>query len=106
MGNAALSAGNHAEAIAHYTKGIEYDPTNFVLYSNRSAAYATLKEYGKALEDANKTIEVKPDWGKVTNKHGRCFQSHQQCFRDILARVLRCAIWEGWRRLEQHTLKG
>jgi len=70
LGNAALSAGNLSEAIAHYTKGIEYDPTNFVLYSNRSAAYATLKEYGKALEDANKTIEVKPDWGKGYSRKG------------------------------------
>jgi len=106
LGNAALSAGNHAEAIAHYTKGIEYDPTNFVLYSNRSAAYATLKEYGKALEDANKTIEVKPDWGKVTSQHGQFSILMSNAFRDILARVQRCAIWEGWRRLEQHTLKG
>jgi len=35
-----------------------------VLYSNRSAAYASKKEFDKASEDANKTTELKPDWSK------------------------------------------
>ena len=64
-GNAALKAGNVDEAISFYTDAIELDPENHVLYSNRSAAYANAKRYLQALKDAEKTIELKPDWVKV-----------------------------------------
>jgi stress-induced-phosphoprotein 1 len=47
-----------------FSQAIELDPTNHVLYSNRSGSYASLKQFDKALEDANKVIEIKPDWPK------------------------------------------
>ena len=46
-------------------QGIAVDPKNHVLYSNRSAAYLKKDDYDKALEDAERAIEVKPDWPKV-----------------------------------------
>jgi stress-induced-phosphoprotein 1 len=64
-GNAAMSAGDFKTAIEHYTKAIQHDAQNHVLYSNRSAAFASLKQYGPALDDAEKTIQLKPDWSKV-----------------------------------------
>ena len=65
QGNSALQEGNMKEAIRLYSEAIHLDPDNHILYSNRSAAYAKLQEYEKALEDAEKTVKLKPDWAKV-----------------------------------------
>eukprot|EP00695_Tsukubamonas_globosa_P002701 TRINITY_DN3899_c0_g1_i1.p1 TRINITY_DN3899_c0_g1~~TRINITY_DN3899_c0_g1_i1.p1 ORF type:complete len:139 (+),score=15.29 TRINITY_DN3899_c0_g1_i1:118-534(+) len=40
------------------------DPTNPALYSNRSVAFLKAKKDQKALEDAEKAIELKPTWAK------------------------------------------
>ena len=53
-----------------FSQAIEADPSNHVLYSNRSGAYASLKQFDKALEDANKTTEIKPDWSKGWSRKG------------------------------------
>lgn len=69
-GNAAFSAGNYTEAIRHFTDAINLAPTNHVLYSNRSAAYASLNQYSEALTDAQKTVDLKPDWSKGYSRLG------------------------------------
>lgn len=46
------------------------DVTNAVLYSNRSAAYAKGNQYDLALKDAEKAIEIKPDWSKAYSRKG------------------------------------
>ncbi|KAG5249204.1 hsp70-Hsp90 organizing protein [Salix suchowensis] len=69
-GNAAFSAGDYAAAVEHFTDAIALSPTNHVLYSNRSAAHASLHHYADALEDAKKTVELKPDWSKGYSRLG------------------------------------
>lgn len=70
QGNAAFSAGQFEEAVERFTSGIEIDPENHVLYSNRSAAYASLSRYEEALVDAKKVTEIKPDWPKGWSRVG------------------------------------
>ncbi|XP_047940883.1 malonyl-coenzyme:anthocyanin 5-O-glucoside-6'''-O-malonyltransferase-like [Salvia hispanica] len=45
-------------------------PSNHVLYSNRSAAYACLHQFIEALSHAEKTVELKPDWAKGYSRLG------------------------------------
>ncbi|KAL2010872.1 hypothetical protein VTN00DRAFT_3590 [Thermoascus crustaceus] len=69
-GNKAFSAKDYPTAIEKFTQAIELEPNNHILYSNRSAVYAAQSEYQKALDDANKATEIKPDWAKGWARKG------------------------------------
>ncbi|KAJ2052186.1 Hsp90 cochaperone [Coemansia sp. S16] len=69
-GNEAFAAGNHTAAIDFFSQAIELDPTNHVLYSNRSASQSSLKKYTEALADAEKTVELMPAWAKGYSRKG------------------------------------
>lgn len=45
--------------------GIELDPTNETLYSNRAACVLELGRANEALADARRAISIAPDWFKV-----------------------------------------
>lgn len=64
-GNAAFVAQRFDEAIKCFTEAIKICPTDHVLYSNRSGAFASMDKYDLALDDASKCISLKPDWAKV-----------------------------------------
>nr|KAJ3418051.1 Hsp90 cochaperone [Polyrhizophydium stewartii] len=64
QGNKAFSAGDFETAIKLFTQAIELDPSNHVLYSN------SLQNYEKATADAEKTIQLKPDWAKGYSRKG------------------------------------
>lgn len=51
-GNKAFAAKDYDTANEWFSKAIEADPSNHVLFSNRSACYAAKKNWGVALEDA------------------------------------------------------
>lgn len=68
-GNEAYQAGNFSEAVDLYTEGIEQEPNNAALFSNRSAAYLNLGEHGKAKRDAEICIELNASWSKVSYFH-------------------------------------
>lgn len=69
-GNKLFAEKKFAESVDKFTQAIELDPTNHVLYSNRSGAYASLKDWQKALDDASKVTEIKPDWSKGWGRKG------------------------------------
>lgn len=63
-GNACVKDKNYKEAIVHYSNGLRKNPADFFLYSNRSFAYLKLKQFFYALSDAEKVIELRPDFVK------------------------------------------
>lgn len=52
------------KAIEEYTNALTFDPEWHILYSNRSAAHLSNGEKSKALADARKCVELKPDFVK------------------------------------------
>ena len=69
QGNTSLKNGDMRTAIKLYTEAIELDPTNHVLYSNRSLALCKARQYERALQDAEKSIQLKANWTKVNIIH-------------------------------------
>ncbi|KAI9778702.1 MAG: Hsp90 cochaperone [Geoglossum umbratile] len=69
-GNKAFAEKRFEDAVEKFSKAIELEPANHILYSNRSGAYASLKDFSHALQDANKTTEIKPDWAKGWGRKG------------------------------------
>ncbi|PVH14812.1 uncharacterized protein CXQ87_005088 [Candidozyma duobushaemuli] len=70
-GNKFFAAKEFDKAIEQFSNAIEASESpNHVLYSNRSACYASLKNFGKALEDAEKCVEINSTWAKGYNRVG------------------------------------
>ena len=69
-GNDYFSAGNFDQAAKQFTLAIRLTPNNHVLFSNRSAAYASLGKATEALSDAEKCVKLKPDWAKGYSRLG------------------------------------
>lgn len=67
-GSREFSAGRFKEAYDLFTAAIQADNTNHILFSNRSAAACQLKEYEKALADAQTTVSLNPKWAKGYNR--------------------------------------
>ena len=84
LGNAALQAGKLTEAIENYTKAIDADGTNHVYYSNRSAAFLKKGDANNALEDANSTIAINPDFSKGYSRKGAALHSLKR-YNDAIA---------------------
>eukprot|EP01104_Vermistella_antarctica_P008444 TRINITY_DN2108_c1_g1_i1.p1 TRINITY_DN2108_c1_g1~~TRINITY_DN2108_c1_g1_i1.p1 ORF type:complete len:555 (-),score=195.52 TRINITY_DN2108_c1_g1_i1:1320-2984(-) len=57
-GNAAYKARNFDEAIEHYTKAMEADPTCMVYQTNRAAAYFEKKDYDQTIKECREAIEI------------------------------------------------
>ncbi|KAL7516355.1 hypothetical protein ACHAWX_001380 [Stephanocyclus meneghinianus] len=83
-GNAALQSGKLTEAIENYTKAINTDGTNHVYYSNRSAAYLKKGDANNALEDANSTIAIDPNFAKGYSRKGAALHALKR-YNDAIA---------------------
>eukprot|EP01064_Diplonema_japonicum_P016018 TRINITY_DN24059_c0_g1_i1.p1 TRINITY_DN24059_c0_g1~~TRINITY_DN24059_c0_g1_i1.p1 ORF type:complete len:663 (+),score=202.86 TRINITY_DN24059_c0_g1_i1:43-2031(+) len=72
-GNEAKKEGDLEKALECYTEAIplqKNDEKLAVLYSNRSAVRLLLDDKEKALEDANKCVQLRPDWSRGYTRRG------------------------------------
>ena len=51
--------------MAGYSRAIDLDPDNAVYYSNRAAAHIRLENFGSAVADASRAIDLNPAYIKV-----------------------------------------
>lgn len=63
--NLKISGQVYNSAIDLYTKALEKNPKNAVLYANRSIANLRLENFGYALTDASKAIELDRGYTKA-----------------------------------------
>lgn len=63
--NAACQSGDYATAVSLYTDALQLDPSNHILYSNRSAALVKMGQFAQALQDAIRARELNSKWPKV-----------------------------------------
>ena len=75
QGNNAFKTKDFDTAIKFYTQAIEENPTDHTIYGNRSAAYYSLKKHSEAQADAEKCIEIKPDWSKGYQRKAMALQA-------------------------------
>ena len=61
-----LAANKFSQAIDLYTQAIELNSQNAVYWANRAFAHTKLEEYGSAVQDATKAIEIDPKYSKVS----------------------------------------
>ncbi|KAI7844809.1 hypothetical protein COHA_001689 [Chlorella ohadii] len=69
-GNQAFKDKHYAHAQQLYSKAIEADPTNAVLYGNRAFAAIRLEEFGSAIADATKALELDAKYAKAYYRRG------------------------------------
>ncbi|KAG5855284.1 hypothetical protein ANANG_G00047470 [Anguilla anguilla] len=59
-----VQKGQYADAISKFTEAIHYIPNDYRFFGNRSYCYACLDQYAMALSDAERSIQLAPDWPK------------------------------------------
>ncbi|KAI5475470.1 stress-induced-phosphoprotein 1 [Pseudohyphozyma bogoriensis] len=64
LGNAAFKSSDFPTSVTHYSESIKRNPADARGYTNRAAAYTKLLALPEALKDAEKAIEVQPEFVK------------------------------------------
>lgn len=70
-GNEMANLGNYQAAVDLFTEAINLDAKDFRFFGNRSYCYDRMGQYEKALQDADVSISLAPDWPKGYFRRGR-----------------------------------
>jgi len=77
--------GFYKEAVNIYTQLLEWEPENYMVLANRSAAYIKLEKWNEALNDAVISTKLKPDWGKAWGRLGAALYGHDKLDEALVA---------------------
>jgi small glutamine-rich tetratricopeptide repeat-containing protein alpha len=70
QGNAAMAKKDFTTAVERYTQALELTPKNPIFLSNRAAAYSSLGQHEKAIEDAQVAVDTDPAYTKAWSRLG------------------------------------
>lgn len=73
IANAAFQAHKFNRAIELYSEAIELNSQNAVYWANRAFAHTKLEEYGSAIQDATKAVEIDPKYTKGYYRRGAAY---------------------------------
>ncbi|XP_007240441.3 uncharacterized protein zgc:123010 [Astyanax mexicanus] len=65
-----VQEGQYTQAVSMFTEAIKYDPKDYRFFGNRSYCYYCLDQYPLALTDAEKSIQMAPEWPKGYYRKG------------------------------------
>ena len=80
-GNQLVQERKFQEALECYTKAIEIDSKDPILYSNRSLMYYNLKDYDNAIKDADVAILLKPNHSKAYLRKGNALEAKKNIMK-------------------------
>merc|ERR1719310_719340 len=65
LGNEAIKNNELKTALEHYNNGLKVEPDHAMILSNRALCYHKLGDLERALEDAQRVVELKPEFYKA-----------------------------------------
>ncbi|VBB33344.1 unnamed protein product [Acanthocheilonema viteae] len=92
VANRAFYDGNFEKALTLYNEAIQLHPTNFILYSNRSAIFFRLRYFHQSLADAQQALALNPKWAKGYLRKGNALRGIGEFDKAIFAYCQSLAI--------------
>lgn len=82
LGNQAYKKKDFDNAILHYSKAIELDPTNLIFHTNLAAVYFEMKKYDESIDECKKAVEVgreqRADFKLIAKAYNRMGTAHRK----------------------------
>lgn len=88
-GNASFKEADFGSAIEFYSKSIEADPSNYLVYSNRALVYQKMNENERAIKDCLEGIRIEPSFAKFYIRLAMIYsgsdraRAHEYCLKGL-----------------------
>ncbi|XP_041126689.1 uncharacterized protein LOC121326806 isoform X1 [Polyodon spathula] len=79
------NSGRFEVAVTYFTNAIKFNPKEYKLFGNRSFFYERLKEYDKALNDAEISLSLCPSWTEGYLRKGKALAGLQRYAEAVVA---------------------